>query len=79
MHVFTDHVQELIDGGETSQVITAFQLAERHFLNGNSDLINAVAVSFLEHLNFANGKQKRKWAYDLLPKSMRSTYHDLTS
>jgi len=78
MHDFTDHVQGLIDSGDKEEVIKAFKIAERHFLNGNCDLVNAVAVSFLEHLDFADGKYRRKWAYDLLPKSMRKTYHDLT-
>ncbi len=79
MHVFCKHVQTLIDSGNKEKLIKGFKIAEKHFMNGNNELINAIAVSFLEHLNFEDGKVLRKWAYEYLPATMRTAYNELTS
>lgn len=70
MHVFCDFVQRLIEKGEEHRVIQAFQFAERMLRDGNSDLVNALTVSFLEHLNFEDGKVQRAWAHKLMPQSL---------
>ncbi len=35
---------------------------------------NAIILSFLEHLDFQDGKKKRSWAKDLLPPTLREIY-----
>jgi hypothetical protein len=37
------------------------------FLSGSPAVIDALHVSFLEHLNVADGKKKRAWAYAAMP------------
>ena len=77
MHVFLDFVQEQINAGNRENVIKAFQIVERHFKNGNGDLVNAIGVSFLEHLDLGLAKGSPSWAVDVLPVSLRQPYEEL--
>lgn len=38
---------------------------------------NALNVSFLEHLNFTDGKRARSWAYREMPKPMRKAWEEM--
>jgi Zn-dependent M16 (insulinase) family peptidase len=38
---------------------------------------NAMNVSFLEHLNFFDGKKNRAWAYSIMPSIMRSAFDEM--
>jgi len=44
---------------------------------GTADVENALNVSFLEHLNFRDGKCKRAWAYNKMPPAMRKAWDDM--
>lgn len=77
MHTFLDFVQEQIEAVNRGNVITAFQIIERHFENGNSDLVNAIGVSFLEHLDLGLAKGEPSWAIEVLPTSLRQPYEEL--
>jgi hypothetical protein len=75
MHVFGDFVKRKIDDEDKDVVIKAFQFTERMLKEGNPDLVSAVAVSFLEHLDFDDGKISKGWAMDLMPSLVAKQYH----
>jgi len=77
VHTFTRFVQSLIDAGEKEELVKAFQLVEKYMREGNAALANALGVSFLEHLNFTDGKVPRQWAEALLPPYLKAQYDDL--
>jgi len=74
MHSFCYFTRAAIDKGEKNDVIRAFQIAEKYMRYGNSEMQNAVGVSYLEHLNFSDGKVRRSWAKCLLPPTVREAY-----
>ena len=67
MQVFYRSVQDLIDNGERNKLTEAFRLMDSHVTNGNREIVNAISVSFLERLNFTDGKTQRAWAKALMP------------
>lgn len=77
MHAFHEFVQDQIEKENRENVSLAFQIIERHFENGNSDLVNAIGVSFLEHLDLGLTKGNQSWEFELLPKSLRQPYDEL--
>lgn len=77
MHSFCYFTRAAIDKGEKNDVIRAFQIAEKYMRYGNSEMQNAVGVSYLEHLNFRDGKVGRSWAKCLLPPTVREAYDSL--
>ena len=74
MGCFAKYAQRQIDEGERAAVQRCFELADRFFRDGTSDVRNAVVVSFLEHLNFTDGKRARSWASPLLPPRLHNEY-----
>jgi hypothetical protein len=64
--------QAAIDRGEKTLVERCFALADRAKREGDDDVVNAVGVAFLEHLNFQNGKVRREWAFALMSPSLRA-------
>jgi hypothetical protein len=74
MHAFREFVQGLIDKRDESATLQAFQFADRIANTGNSAVVNALAVSFLEHLNLEDGKLARSWANDLMPDGLARLY-----
>ncbi len=77
MHTFHDYVQSLIAKEDKTKLIKAFMLLEHHFKNGNDKLVNAIGVSFLEHLDLGIAKGEPSWAYQYLPNSLREPYEQL--
>ncbi len=74
MHAFCDFVQGLVDSHDERGVLQAFQFAERIANTGNSDLANALVVSFLEHLDLKDGRVARSWAGAMMPTSLAQQY-----
>jgi hypothetical protein len=77
MHVLCDHVQAAIENGDRKIVGAAYRLVERWFTQGNRALVNAVAVSFLEHLIFKDDEKCRNWAERMLPPVLAEERRDL--
>ena len=71
--VFTGFAQRAITLGDAKDVALCFNLAEKHYRNGNDQLRNAIGVSFVEHLNLANAQ----WAWDLLGPVLKKVYLQL--
>lgn len=72
--VFRRHTQHAINNGNTSLVLLAFKLAERYLVLGNRTLQNALAVSYVEDLEFRDQKFPRLWAWHLLPAPLKKVY-----
>lgn len=74
IHAFRDFAQAAIDRGDEGTTVRAYMLAERFFVLGNNKMVNAIAVSFIEHLEFTKG---RSWAWQLLPAVLKPVYEQL--
>jgi hypothetical protein len=72
MHVFARFAQRAIMDGDIEKVRLCFKLADKYNNEGTSKVINAIGVSFVEHLNL----QKAQWAWELLSPSLRTVYLD---
>ena len=59
---FTQYTQEQIDSEDEPKLVRCFEVASEFLLNGDANVKNAMYVSYLEHLNFQDGKRKRQWA-----------------
>ena len=64
--------QRAIDTGDRVLVRRCFRLARVAAMEGDAGVQNAIGVSFIEHLNFRDGKVQRRWAYDLLPPRLQA-------
>ena len=74
---FSRLAQKTIDEGDRTRFKTICEIFRVLFLNGAPELVNALNVSFLEHLNFSDGKSKRAWAYQAMPELMRKAFDDM--
>ena len=71
---FRRHTQQAINNGNTNVVSRAFKLAEKYLLLGNGKLQNALGVSYVEDLEFRDQKFPRRWAWELLPATLKAEY-----
>ena len=76
--VFTRHTQQQIDQQDAAELDRCFRLAKQLWMDGDSDVRNAVAVSFLEDLHFEDGKRQRRWAVAHLPEPLKSVWRSVT-
>ncbi len=74
---FSHLVQSFIDSGNSSEFSKACSLCIKLFSSADPDLENALNVSFLEHLNFVDGKYNRSWAYEAMPQVMRQAWDEM--
>lgn len=74
MHAFSDFVRRWIAEHDKPKVVKAFQILDRHFLTGNAALVNAIAVSCLEHLDLSPENGESSWALAYLPSRLRGPY-----
>jgi len=72
--VFMRFVQTLIDSGDKDTLAVALQIADKFLRNGDAKVVNALTVSFLEHLNFVDGKAPRRWAWECMPAALKEQY-----
>jgi hypothetical protein len=79
MAVFSRLAQDAID----SEDVTSWEKITKVFMciwqDCTPDVENALNVSFLEHLNFKDGKRKRAWAYDKMSLTMRKAFDEMES
>ncbi|MEQ1620939.1 MAG: hypothetical protein ABL919_06000 [Methylococcales bacterium] len=79
MGEFARFAQEAIDTGDKDtweKITTAFL---ELWSNCDDSVRNALNVSFLEHLNFEDRRRQRQWAYQLMPRAMRSAWEEMES
>ena len=78
MHGFCNFTQSAIDGGRRDTVRKCFQLADKYIREGRKNLVNALAVSYLEDLNFEDGATQRRWAKSLMPSAVAKLHSAVT-
>jgi hypothetical protein len=72
---FAKFTQEQIDSGDRIKLKLCYALARELMMNGNHDVINAIHVSYLEHLNFSDSKRNhRSYAMALMPPVLHAGY-----
>ena len=77
MGEFSRLAQAVIDDGDKegwSQVTATFMELWR---NCDDAVKNALNVSFLEHLNFKDGKAQRQWAFNAMHPVMRRAWEEM--
>jgi hypothetical protein len=75
---FARYTQRQIDGEHHAELKRCFELARRALLEGTPDLKNAIAVSYLEHLDFSDQKRRRSWALGVMPEVLRAEFQAVT-
>ncbi|MBH5367956.1 DUF7674 family protein [Bradyrhizobium glycinis] len=70
---FAGFAQRAITLGNAKDVALCFKLAEKYYRDGNYQSRNAIAVSFIEHLNLGNAE----WAWELLGPILKEIYLQL--
>jgi len=76
--VFATFTQEQINSGNREKLKECFALARNFFMNGDDDLVNAIYVSYLEHLNFDDTKRNhRSYAIAMMPPALYQGYLDI--
>jgi hypothetical protein len=68
---FARYTQDAIDRQDQQEVARCTEFALVAWSQGSSEVQNALGVSFLEHLNFADGKKPRQWAFDVIRGPLR--------
>jgi hypothetical protein len=61
---FARRTQKAIDNREVEYLRRCFDFATRIFQDADEEVKNAMNVSYLENLNFTDGKADRSWAFD---------------
>lgn len=70
--LFAAFCREAIDTGNRDLLEKCYLFARQSAVDGTDEVQNAIGVSFVEHLNFRDGKVPRRWAYDLLPPRLKT-------
>ncbi len=78
MHGFRNFTQSAIDGGRRDTVRKCFQLADKYIREGRKNLVNALAVFYLEDLNFEDGATQRRWAKPLMSSAVAKLHSEIT-
>lgn len=72
--VFARYAQGVVDRGDEQSWPRVTQTFMELWRQCDPDVINALNVSFLENINFTDGRSKRSWAYVAMPAQMRSAW-----
>jgi len=76
---FSHYTQQQIEVGNRSELARCYWVATTFLTDGDAAVRNAIYVSYLEHLNFEDGKRPRRWAKDLMPPRLRVGYEEITA
>ena len=77
MGVFSRWAQESIDAGDKEAWKRITEVFMDLWRDCTPDVKNALNVSFLEHLNFTNAKERGSWAYTAMPQEMRKAWDEV--
>ncbi len=71
------NTQRAIDSHAATEVDRCFEFARSAWLEGDNDVTNALGVSYIEHLNFDDGKVARTWAFARLAAPLQAAARSL--
>ena len=77
MACFADMAQKVIDKGDEKQWHRVTETFIQIWVDCTPDVLNALNVSFLEHLHFKDVKKAQSWAYKAMPAMMREAWDDM--
>ena len=73
--VFRRFTQQKITEGDEATVRKCFFIAEKYYSFGNAKVHDAIAVSYVEELEFKDSRQNQKsWAWECLPQILKDEY-----
>ncbi|MBL8734275.1 MAG: hypothetical protein JNN13_18005 [Planctomycetes bacterium] len=72
---FCRHAEDAIRAGDAAAVRDCFRFAEWLLQHGDDAVVNAVNVSFLEHLLFEG--RKTAWAKSLMPPALARAWQEM--
>ena len=75
--VFFHLAQGAIDSSDREQWVQVTNAFMELWTDCSPEVENALNVSFLENLNFTDGKKGSSWAYDEMPNAMRRAWDDM--
>ena len=75
--ILGNFTQDAIDNGDKVKFKRICELFRKIFMNASSSVKNALYVSYLEDLNFQDGKKDRQWALAEMPKIMLEAYNEI--
>ncbi len=67
-------IVDIADRNAWSEITKVFMVI---WSDCSPEVENALNVSFLEHLHFADGKVSRSWAYKEMPHAMRQAWNEM--
>ncbi|WP_431286913.1 DUF7674 family protein [Roseateles chitinivorans] len=71
---FANHAQSVIDATDRAGWELVIKTFMALWLDCDDAVRNALNVSFLEHLNFRDGRIDRRWAFEGMPSTMREAW-----
>jgi len=74
---FSHYAQRVIDESNRNEWDTITSSFVEIYNDCSQDVLNAMNVSFLEHLNFKDEKHIRSWAYDTMPSVMKQAWIEM--
>ena len=74
---FSRYAQAAIDRGDINVWSRVTEVFMELWQDCDDAVRNALNVSFLEHLNFKDGKVQRRWAYNVMPKTMKVAWQEM--
>lgn len=74
---FARWAQTLIDTGRQKEWAVVTCTFMDLWKNADAAVKNALNVSFLEHLNFVDGKARRQWAFAAMPVPMQMAWREM--
>ncbi|MEM0926837.1 MAG: hypothetical protein AAGJ83_12425 [Planctomycetota bacterium] len=74
---FSRFAQKQIDDNDRETFGRVCRIFLDLFEDADPALENALNVSFLEHLDFSDGKHARSWGYQFMPARMRQAFDDM--
>jgi len=77
MGVFSHWAQDSIDAGDREAWRQITEVFIELWRDSSPDVINALNVSFLEHLDFTDDKEHRSWAYKAMPREMQKAWDEM--
>ena len=75
--VFSHLAQAAIDENDKEKWARVTETFLELWKDCSPEVENALNVSFLEHLNFVDGKKNRAWAYKEMPMIMRKAWDEM--
>jgi hypothetical protein len=76
---FRRYTQTQVEDGNRRELDHCYRIATAFLMDGDEAVKNAIYVSYLEHLNFDDGKRPRQWAKAAMPARLSAGYAEIVA